>query len=228
MRRLFVLFFVFLTGCPAPRSIDSVQYIPSTDLTTISLVMNFSKDVKSQLSDEMKTDYGLFFTKQWSKKNPFSIGALINLNIFSDHDYLSLPRTDQTPNGLPLGLPYRVAVLNGEKFISAYIDVDHYSWLGMAFLFVNDSSFPKDSSVLRVFLRDSFGDMEVFCHTFGPTESRSGGILFMANVRYLIELYGSQAVVLKPESKVSVVGQSIKKRELIQAEQKLIDLLNRY
>lgn len=226
MKQLFLLVCLFLVSCKPVSSIDSVKYVPNSNLSEIALTLNFSKSVTSTLLSDLTTDYGLFFIRPWSKKTPFSVGMIFNLNIFLNPEYVSLPRTDMTPNGLPLGIPYPVATLHGSEMLSAYIDVDHYAWLGFAFLFLNDSSFPSGSSVLRVFSRDQYGSPKVFCHTFGPSGDVHGGIVFMADVRHLIETYGAEEATLKSEKSVSVIGQPISIDKLYRSELRLIDSLN--
>ncbi len=203
-------------GCNGNVSIiDHVAFQPSADLQTVSLSLVFANTIQTNLAGSFTVaDYGYLFVDPYTPTAPFEVGFALNTAIFNDQNYVKFTPTQQLPNGLPIGVGYALAQIQGASPISSqfdlygYVDILHQSWLGTAaiFSFINNQYFPNGLSISQVFLRDSAGDPGVIASVFGPTVDgsgnmiRAGGIAVFANVRQLIANHvTTQPLILRPE-----------------------------
>lgn len=190
------------SGCnPTFNLIDHVSFQPSANLESVRVSLVFANTIETNLSGSFTIgDYGFLFVNPYTPSEPFEVGFSLDTNIVNDQNYVKLTPTEVLPNGLPIGISYGLAQIQGETPVSSqfdlygYVDVLHQSWLGAAALFgfINNQYFPNGLSISQVFLRNAAGAPGVIASVFGPTVDgagkviRAGGIAVFANVKQLI------------------------------------------
>jgi hypothetical protein len=190
------------SGCQK-SFISDVSFTVEPNIETATLLLNFAKDVQSDLGGSFPVkNYGTLELNPSTTTSPFSVGFRLNTNIFNDQEYVRLQPTLDLPNGQPIPALVNRALaqvklknqINPNFDIYTYVDVVGREWLGVAVtLKYTNSIFPGGLAVSQNFLKDSKGNARAVAAIFGPKLDGNGniavpgGIALFANVRALID-----------------------------------------